>query len=55
MLKSKNLSGTKFDYYYGMDLKDLQECGAFMTDAEWDFIMKPEDKVVIKPHDFTRR
>lgn len=47
--------GSKFDFFYGMDLLDLQVCTGFLSEDEWKFATKPSDKIEIKPMDFTKR
>ncbi len=54
MLKSKGIVTGKWEFFYQMDLQDLKESSAFITEGEWDFIMKPDDRIVIKPRDFTK-
>jgi hypothetical protein len=53
-LRSKNLVGSKFEFYFGLDLMDLQDCTGFLSEAEWQYATKPSDKIVIKPMDFTK-
>lgn len=54
-MRSKGLVRSKFEFFYEMDLGDLQVCTGFLSEGEWGFATKPSDKIVIKPMDYTRR
>lgn len=45
----------KDDYWYRMDLEDLNSAGAFVEKDIWDkFVVKSQDKVVMQPRDYTK-
>ena len=55
-LKAKNLVESKEDFYYGMDLSDIEDAGAFIDPQVWEkFIVKSDkSKIQIKPRDYTK-
>ncbi len=55
MLKQKGLVNGKEDFWLSMDLKDLDTAGAFISKELWGFISHDEEKVQIKPTDYTKR
>lgn len=48
--------GSKREFWLEMDIRDLEEAGAFISKDIWDsFIIKKQNKLTIKPIDYTRR
>ncbi len=46
---------SKEDFWLGMDLRDVEEAGAFVQKEVWDsYIIKKKEGVTIKPNDFTK-
>lgn len=47
---------SKEQFYYNMDMLDLETAGAFVDKEIWDkFIVQPDGKVRITPTDYTRK
>lgn len=55
-MKSKGLVESKEDFYYRMDLSDIEDAVAFVEPQVWEkFILKTDNsKITIKPKDYTR-
>ena len=55
-MKKEGVVNSKEEFWYQMDLKDLESAGAFIPKETWDsFIIKKDTgKVKFKPRDYTR-
>jgi len=54
LLRSKFLVASKWEFFYEMDILDLQVCMGFLSESEWEFCTKKSDRIVIKPMDYTK-
>ena len=46
---------SKDEFWYGMDLQDIESAGAFVEKKIWDeFIVRKPDGVQITPRDYTK-
>jgi hypothetical protein len=55
-MRKEGLVQSKQEFWYEMDLIDLENTGAFIPREIWDdFILKKSDKVKITPRDHTQR
>lgn len=55
-LKQAGVVGSKKEFWLEMDIKDLEEAGAFISKEIWDeFILKKRKGIVMKPVDYTRK
>lgn len=55
-MKQKGVVDSKEQFYYNMDMLDLETAGAFVEKEIWDkFIIKPDGKIRITPTDYTRK
>ena len=55
-LKSKGVCSSKQEFWFEMDLIDLEQAGAFVPREVWDeFIIIKKEQIVMTPTDYTRR
>jgi len=55
-LKKEGVVNSKEEFWLEMDLQDTETAGAFIPAEVWEkFILKPSNKVEMKPIDYTRR
>jgi len=54
-LKQAGVVSSKREFWMEMDIKDLEESGAFISKEIWDnFILKKKKGIIMKPVDYTR-
>ena len=54
-LKAKGVVSNKEEFWLQMDLRDLEEAGAFVPKEIWDeFILKKPKGVKMTPRDYTK-
>jgi hypothetical protein len=46
---------SKEEFWYGFDLEDLSNAGAFIDKEIWDkYILEKKQKVTVSPRDYTK-
>lgn len=54
-MKAKGLVSSKDEFYYQMDLQDIEDAGAFIEKHVWDnYILERKKGVTVAPRDYTK-